>query len=103
VHLTNFAVNKYSEEYEYNKGNQLDGFGSKWSLGALERKFKSLNLNWEETIERIKDVIIKTCISVEPHIVNGINRYEIQIISGQANPSRFSMKFMDLMLFLIRL
>lgn len=51
--------------------------GSKWSMRALRAKYQEMGINSEEVFSRIKDVIIKTCISVEPNIVNQINRYLI--------------------------
>lgn len=70
VHLTNFSINKTGENYVYNKEADEDGIGSKWTLSALKRKFKLLNLNFDELIVNIKDLIIKTLIAVQPHILN---------------------------------
>jgi tubulin polyglutamylase TTLL4 len=80
VHLTNYSVNKRNIE-GYVKNNDKakedsmieDGDtpnSSKWNLLQLKTQFEKMGLDFKATKNRIKDVIIKTLISVEPHIVN---------------------------------
>ncbi len=81
VHLTNYSVNKRNVE-GYVKNNDKakdesmieDGEGgqnsSKWNLLQLKNHFDKVGLDFKGTKNKIKDVIIKTLISVEPHIVN---------------------------------
>jgi tubulin polyglutamylase TTLL4 len=63
AHLTNFSLNKDSENYVYNEACDEDGVGSKWSMRALFMKFKHLGLTFP--MEQIRDAIIKTLISAE--------------------------------------
>ena len=81
VHLTNYSVNKRNiEGYVKNNDKAKDdsmieegGEGpssSKWNLLQLKSQFEKLGIDFKETKSKIKDVIIKTLISVEPHIVN---------------------------------
>jgi len=35
MHLTNYSVNKDHENFTYNRDNDLDDVGNKWSLSAL--------------------------------------------------------------------
>jgi hypothetical protein len=39
----------------------------------LKKKYADEGLDWKKVHAKIKDVIIKSLISVEPHIVNGTN------------------------------
>ena len=45
---------------------------SKWCLKQLREEYTRLGLSYEEIFQKIKDVIIKTCLSVEPHIVTNM-------------------------------
>ena len=74
VHLTNFSINKNGDNYVYNEEADDDGIGSKWSLSALKRKFKQLNLNFDLMMIEIKDLIIKTMIAIQPHILSKLER-----------------------------
>ena len=74
IHLTNFSVNKNGDNYVYNEEADEDGVGSKWSLSALKRKFKQLKLDYDLMMIDIKDLIIKTLIAIQPHILNKLER-----------------------------
>lgn len=82
VHLTNYSVNKKNVEgYVRNQDKataQQTGaaseLSSKWNLLQLKTQFDKMGLDFKATKHRIKDVIIKTLISVEPHIVNTQSR-----------------------------
>jgi len=81
VHLTNYSVNKKAASYVKNVSkNTEEGEGdfaqedsSKWSYSQLKNKLISLGHDWEKIDSEIKDVIIKTIISVEPQIVHQMN------------------------------
>jgi hypothetical protein len=68
IHLTNYSVNKNSSKFVKNKDPNIDNIGNKWSLTALKKKYKELEINSEELWRNIKDIIIKTCIAVEPYM-----------------------------------
>lgn len=74
MHLTNYAINKNSDNYVYNEEDDGDGIGSKWSLSALKQKFKLLNLDYDALMVEIKDLIVKTLIAIQPHIVNKLEK-----------------------------
>lgn len=73
-HLTNFSLNKNNKNYVFNTEADEDGVGSKWSFSALKRKFKQLKLDYDKMMGDIKDVIIKTLISVQQNILAKIER-----------------------------
>ncbi len=74
VHLTNYSVNKKALSFAVSDGNTDEALTSKWGLGTLKKHFEQEGLDYHKTFERIKDVIIKGLISVEPHVVNSLNR-----------------------------
>ena len=73
VHLTNYSINKHSENYENNNKTE-DAKGSKWTLKTLIRDFQDKGVYFEPILKKIKDLIIKTCIAVEPFMLNSINK-----------------------------
>ena len=80
VHLTNYSINKKAENYVRNNNKDSDNEDeqatedqSKWSYNQLKTKLVSLGADWETVDSEIKDVLIKSIISVEPHIVHSMN------------------------------
>ena len=91
VHLTNFSINKRNlKNYVKNDGKTSSAAGtehdadedpeqessSKWSLRFL-RKYMTKKFSKEkcfQLFEGCKDVIVKTLISVEPNIVQDLNK-----------------------------
>ena len=82
IHLTNYSVNKKSEGYVKNqdkegeaevKANEEKEHTSKWSYSQLKSRLISEGANWEKIETEIKDVMIKTIISVESIIVHQMN------------------------------
>lgn len=66
IHLTNFSVNKHSKKFVKNSKAEKDGQGSKWSITALKKFYDENGIDTKQLFNNIKDVIIKTCISAEP-------------------------------------
>ena len=71
IHLTNYSVNKKAQNYIANKGQkeQSEQFSYKWPLSLLKTTYETMGISYGEVFSRIKDVVIKTLISVEPEIV----------------------------------
>jgi tubulin polyglutamylase TTLL4 len=75
IHLTNFSVNKKSENFKDNKGTgEGEENSSKWSFKALKKAYEENGINYDYVFAQVKDVIVKTLISVEPHIVSNLNK-----------------------------
>jgi hypothetical protein len=74
MHLTNYSINKKSAKFQKNNDLQDDDTGYKWSLTAFCQYMKNnghdMNVMWTS----IYDVIIKSLISGEKHIVNALRR-----------------------------
>lgn len=66
VHLTNYSLNKYNPNF---LNTDEDGMGSKWSLTAFKEFVNKHGLNFAGLWEDIKDICLKTIISMET-IVN---------------------------------
>ena len=78
--MTNYSINKKSDDYVANKNNELnkdkdkedektkDGMSSKWSFRQLKEEYQKMGINFNDIFKRIKDLCIKTLMSVEPEI-----------------------------------
>jgi hypothetical protein len=52
-------------------GNEVESlFTSKWSLKMLKEEYEKNGIDFDETFGKIKDVCIKTLMSVEPYIIS---------------------------------
>lgn len=70
MHLTNYSLNKFSEAFVSNTDASQDDVGNKWSLSALKRLLQKhvrarQEVDWNIVELKIKDIIIKTVLSVE--------------------------------------
>lgn len=74
IHLTNWSVNKMSENFVKNTTATKDDEGSKWSIQALRKKYQEMGIDHEELWKKIEDLIIKTIISAEPSMLSSLNR-----------------------------
>jgi hypothetical protein len=71
-HITNYTINKNSENYDKNISDQNQCIGSKWSLSALRKYFKENNLNFEETWKKVKDLVVKSVILNADETINTV-------------------------------
>lgn len=69
--LTNYSVNKYSENFIENNNALEDGKGSKWSITALRKLFAEQGIDDENLWAKIKDLVIKAIISIEGIVFSG--------------------------------
>ncbi|CAG5135478.1 unnamed protein product [Candidula unifasciata] len=75
MHLTNYSINMENEQYVKNIDSNVENEGSKWSLGALLRYFKSQGKDTAAIMQSIEDVVIKTILSVEWKVGSCCKRY----------------------------
>lgn len=80
IHLTNYSVNKKNEEYVKSKGvsqkeEDDSELASKWNLAQLKRFFDKNGIDYNTIMFRIRDVIVKSLISIEPHVYNLTSRH----------------------------
>jgi tubulin polyglutamylase TTLL6/13 len=68
MHLTNYAINKWSQAYRNNQFAVRDNIGHKRSLTAILKYLKQQREDTDGLMERIEDIIIKTIILAKPTI-----------------------------------
>lgn len=66
MHLTNYAINKFSSKFEANQGGDKDDLGHKRSFTFAMRYIEEQGHDSKRVISDIKAVIIKTLCSVQP-------------------------------------
>lgn len=72
VHLTNYSLQKKNESYQQNNSRQSNNLrASKWSLKTLQKVFEDHNKDYKAVKAKMKELIIKTIISVESKIIEG--------------------------------
>jgi tubulin polyglutamylase TTLL5 len=72
VHLTNYSLNKYSPNFI---DMHEDGKGFKWTLTALKDFLLSQGVNFSVIWDQIKDIAVKTIISIETVINSAMNMF----------------------------
>ncbi|KAG8343304.1 putative tubulin tyrosine ligase [Trypanosoma vivax] len=102
AHLTNFTINKKSEDFV--APSSLDEAGgqkataSKWTLGALREYFKANHLDWEGTMEQIHDLLIKVMLSVEPHVTEELTLLAAEVHRSEVKNCCFEIYGVDVLL-----
>jgi len=76
MHLTNYAINKYSDNFEANEDEDDDDTGSKRSVSSIFKYIEEQENNPEITAdklwEQIEDIAVKTLISAQPHLCHSV-------------------------------
>ena len=67
--LTNTAVNKNNEKYG-NPKNDTDNTANIWNLKTYENELKKRNVDYNLIRQKIKDIIIKSILSVQEKLLN---------------------------------
>jgi hypothetical protein len=74
-HLTNYSVNKNNANFMQNKDATEDSEGSKWSLSALWKHFRSIGKDPKEIKKQMDDVILKTFIAGESKMNEAFQKF----------------------------
>eukprot|EP00928_Gymnodinium_smaydae_P038235 TRINITY_DN26413_c0_g1_i1.p1 TRINITY_DN26413_c0_g1~~TRINITY_DN26413_c0_g1_i1.p1 ORF type:complete len:874 (-),score=159.48 TRINITY_DN26413_c0_g1_i1:61-2682(-) len=99
MHLTNYSVNKHAESYvknldgkssecgrvvnedgeegdadEASAAHDAESAPSKWSLERLRQYFSATGLDYDLAMERIRDLVVKTLLTVEEVIVSNVHQ-----------------------------
>lgn len=76
IHLTNTAVNKYSKDYIFPK-NSSDVNANIWHIKTYSNYIKEkYNIEWVSIRQKIKDIIIKSIISVYRDLKNEKQKFK---------------------------
>lgn len=70
MHLTNYAINKNSENFIFNEDPKVDNVGHKRSLTSTLAQIAEMGYDTGKLWERIKDIIIKTLCSAQPSLAH---------------------------------
>ena len=65
MHLTNYAINKFSDDFKQNENAEGKGRSHKRSLSQIYRILEARGFKTEELRSRIDDLIIKTLITAQ--------------------------------------
>ena len=76
IHLTNYSINKESEKYQKND-DYGEEEGNKWSLSTLRKHMKSNGEDFDKVWGRIKDIMIKTILSVTDDAIPVIKAFNL--------------------------
>lgn len=68
MHLTNYAINKNNPNYLFNSSLSNLSFGHKKSMAEFFQTLKNMGLKASHYWSSIKDTIVKTIISGQPHL-----------------------------------
>jgi len=78
MHLTNYAINKNSMGFMKNYTAMADFVGSKRSLKFVLRYLKkNFNADTGKLMKEVKDLIIKTILSAQPHLAHQYRSYQL--------------------------
>lgn len=70
MHLTNYAINKNSDDFIFNEEESVDDVGHKRSLSAVLKQLEEEGNDPNLIMNRISDLIIKTIIICQPSIAH---------------------------------
>lgn len=76
VHLTNYSINKNNDSYKANNSTEKED-GNKWTIQTLKKYFKENNFDFPKIWAKIKDILIKTIISVTDVAVPLIKQFKL--------------------------
>ncbi|KAL0270115.1 UNVERIFIED_CONTAM: hypothetical protein PYX00_007625 [Menopon gallinae] len=69
MHLCNYSINKYHEDYVKSEDPEAENVGHKWTLSALLRHLKKEGKDTSLMMQRIEDLIVKAILAAAPSIV----------------------------------
>lgn len=69
MHLTNYAINKWSPHFVQNKSIEESSIGHKRSLGAIYSHLEKMGCDSKELKSKIDEVIVKTILAVFPKLL----------------------------------
>eukprot|EP00656_Telonema_subtile_P012284 TRINITY_DN16180_c0_g1_i11.p1 TRINITY_DN16180_c0_g1~~TRINITY_DN16180_c0_g1_i11.p1 ORF type:complete len:531 (+),score=143.88 TRINITY_DN16180_c0_g1_i11:149-1741(+) len=73
MHLTNYAINKKNDNYEFNEDAEAADQGSKRSMSSVFEVLKEQGCDTDLLWQRIQQLCIKTCLAVQPSLAHIYN------------------------------
>lgn len=75
MHLTNYAINKNSDQFEANKNKADDHKGHKRSVSSVFKEIEYIEegmVTTESLWQKIDDIVVLTLISAQPKILKDV-------------------------------
>lgn len=88
MHLTNYAINKHNDNFQFNEDEERDNEGSKWSLPAVFDRIAADGGDVAKLKEDINDIFIKTVTAILPtlqHTYASCRPADVR--AGEADPA----------------
>jgi len=100
AHITNYTLNKRSDNFKATSALGDDGKGSKWTADALRaRLVADVGQQAADTVWRdIDDLLVKTCIAAEPEMLANFEKYVPPACQAQPHAAVFQLFGFDVML-----
>ncbi len=95
MHLTNYSLNKKSEDFVSNEEASRDDEGSKQSLDAVWRALAEEGANTDSVWAAIKDIFVKTVIAIQPSLVHN---YRTCLPNDRTGTACFEILGMDILI-----
>ena len=76
IHLTNTAINKFSKNF-IKPNNSQNRNSNTWNIFMYKNFLKEKNIEWDIVKEKIKDIIIKSIISVHQNLIEENERKKV--------------------------
>lgn len=70
MHLTNYAINKNSDDFVFNEEESVDDVGHKRSLSAVLKQLEDEGNDPNQIMNKISDLVIKTIATCQPSIAH---------------------------------
>ncbi|XP_036397393.1 tubulin polyglutamylase TTLL5 [Megalops cyprinoides] len=75
MHLTNYSVNKKSNDYVSCDDPEVEDYGNKWSMSAILRYLKQEGKDTTSLMGQVEDLVIKAVLSAELHIATACKMF----------------------------
>eukprot|EP00474_Spongospora_subterranea_P004648 CRZ05106.1 hypothetical protein [Spongospora subterranea] len=97
MHLTNYAINKASTQFEFNEDADVSGHGSKWTFCSFIEWLKGNDKESDSTMlwTRIQDVVVKTVIAASSNLRH---QYRVRFPADEDGAITFQLLGLDIML-----
>ncbi|EGR31726.1 tubulin-tyrosine ligase family protein, putative [Ichthyophthirius multifiliis] len=83
MHLTNYAINKLNENFQFNKDAFQDNIGHKRSLSSVLKLLSDKEVDVDKLLVQIKQIINKTMCSVQPYLSHLYNSSQLKSENNQ--------------------
>jgi tubulin polyglutamylase TTLL6/13 len=95
MHLTNYALNKYNSNFNFNTSAIETNKGHKWSLSSLFKALQDQGFDTTKLFNQISQIVVMTMISIVPLLTHNYRTYVNEDDQGR---SCFELLGMDVLI-----